>query len=150
MTTATVVETLETVTKAAIPRQAKRVIKTIKPGQMIRQGDIYLINITGQKGIKVFGTTEVKTENFTSEVKSNKAYHQLVPGSTMGSRHQIKSDEISLFVNPTNESSLVGPMIRAKGDFDLVHPEHAHFTLPAGDYLVCYQLNDKTKQRVKD
>ena len=148
--TQTLVEAIETVSKAAKPRQEKRVIKSIKPGQMIRQGDIYLINVSGLESIRVFGATDVKRSSFTAQEKSNKTYLQLVPGSTMGSRHQIKNSEISLFLNPTNESSLVGPLIVAENEFDLVHPEHAHFTLPSGEYLVCYQLNDKTKQRVKD
>jgi hypothetical protein len=57
---------------------------------------------------------------------------------------------LEIFVNPTNDSSLVGPLIKSQKDFTIEHPEHAHFQLPAGTYLICYQMNDKTKQRVKD
>ena len=146
----TIEQVIQDVSTAAKPRQEKRVIKAIKTGQMIRQGDIYLIAINPAKAFKVFGNVEVNLKSYTSEVKSNASSHQLVPGSTMGSRHTIPRDEITLFVNPTNESSLVGPMIHAEKPFSLEHPEHAHFELPAGDYLVCYQLNDKTKQRVRD
>jgi hypothetical protein len=146
----TIDQVIQDVSEAAKSRQEKRIIKSIKTGQMIRQGDIYLIAIDRTKATKVFGTVEVNPKNFTSEVKSNATHHQLVPGSTMGSRHMVTRDEVTLFVNPTNESSLVGPVIHADKPFSLEHPEHAHFELPAGDYLVCYQLNDKTKQRVRD
>jgi hypothetical protein len=146
----TIHQTIQMVSDAAKPRQEKRVINSIKPGQMIRQGDIYAINVTGLKSINVFKTIDVNLSSYTSIVKTNKTLFQLVPGSTMGSRHQVRTNEVVLSINPTNGTSLVGPMIHAEKSFDILHPEHAHFNLPAGDYLICYQLNAKTKQRVKD
>jgi hypothetical protein len=147
----TIEQVINKISTEAKPRPEMRIIKAMKPGQMIRQGDIYVINVTGMKSIKVFNTVEVKMESYTSQVKSNKQFYQLVPGSTMGSRHQVKSSEVTVTVNPTNDSSLVGPMIHAERGFELCHPEHAHMQVDVpGDYLVCYQLNSKTQQRVKD
>jgi protein involved in ribonucleotide reduction len=146
-----VIEVISHISESAKPRQDKRVVKAINPGQMIRQGDIYLICLgTHQTEVNVFKDVKVVKNDYTSLVKTNSQFIQLVPGSTMGSRHQVCSKHVEVFVNPKNTTSLVGPIIKAEKNFDLVHPEHAHFNLPAGEYLVCYQLNDKTKQRVRD
>jgi hypothetical protein len=146
---ATATEAIEHISTKAKPNQETRIIKAIKPGHMIRQGDIYAINVDGMTSIEVFQTVKVDFKNYTSKVKTNKTHYQLVPGSTKGSRHTVKND-LEIFVNPTNDSSLVGPLIKSQKDFTIEHPEHAHFQLPAGTYLICYQMNDKTKQRVKD
>ena len=151
MTTSTLApeQVIEQISASIQPKQDKRIIKSMKAGQMVRQGDIYLINVTGLKQTKVFQNVEVKFDGFITKLANDKNGHQLVPGSTMGSRH-IVDNTVSVHVNPTNPSSLVGPLITAKDAFTVSHPEHAHFELPAGDYLVCYQLNAKTQQRVKD
>jgi hypothetical protein len=146
---ATATEAIEHISTKAKSNQETRIIKAIKPGQMIRQGDIYAINVDGMTSMEVFQTVKVDFKNYTSKVKTNKTHYQLVPGSTKGSRHTVKND-LEIFVNPTNDSSLVGPLIKSQKDFVIEHPEHAHFQLPAGTYLICYQMNDKTKQRVKD
>lgn len=145
-----VTQVIENISESAKPRQDMRIIPSIKHGQMIRQGDIYLISIGNKDKVTVFNNVEVSMKNYTSEVKTNAEFFQLVPGSTMGSRHQVRTKNVKLLVNPTSESTLVGPIIKAEQAFDLVHPEHAHFNLPAGEYLVCYQLNAKTMQRVRD
>jgi hypothetical protein len=145
----TITETINEISQAAKPRQEMRVIKSIQPGQMIRQGDIYLVCISGMTDIKVFDNIKVTVAEYTKPVKTNKKHHQLVPGSTMGSRHMVDS-KVMMSLNPTNKSSLVGPILRSVEAFEVTHPEHAHFRMPAGEYLVCYQLNDKTKERVKD
>lgn len=145
----TITEAINEVSQAAKPRQEMRVINEIRPGQMIRQGDIYLICINGMKEIKVFNDVNVTIAEYTKSLKTNKKQHQLVPGSTMGSRHMVDS-KVMMSINPTNKSTLIGPVLRSTESFVVTHPEHAHFHMPAGDYLVCYQLNDKTKERVKD
>lgn len=146
----TVIEVIKDISESAKPRQACRVIPSMEYGQMIRQGEIYLIRIGNTKDVTVFGSTKVTFAGYTSEVKSNSEFFQLVPGSTMGSRHQVKSKNVKVFINPQGNSALVGPIIKAEANFDLVHPEHAHFNMPAGEYLVCYQLNAKTMSRVRD
>jgi hypothetical protein len=37
------------------------------------------------------------------------------------------------------QTELVGPLVVSKDRFELTHPEHAHFSLPAGTYQVIYQ-----------
>jgi hypothetical protein len=148
MSTSTL-EVIEKISTSAKPRQEKRIIKSMKPGQMVRQGDIYLINITGKKEVKVFNTINVSFNNYITSAKPQGNQFQLVPGSTMGSRHMVDSS-VKVKLNPTNTSSLVGPVIESESAFLVTHPEHAHFELPKGSYLVCYQLNALTRERVKD
>lgn len=145
-------DAISSVSAAAKPRQETRVINQIPVGKMVRQGDLYLIRVNPKKSISLFkDTVTVNLSEYANAPATNKQFYQLVPGSTKGSRHQIaQAENISFMINPTNQSTLVGPMIVAKENFTVVHPEHAHIQLPAGEYLVCYQLNDKTKQRVKD
>jgi hypothetical protein len=100
---ATATEAIEHISTKAKPNQDTRIIKAIKPGHMIRQGDIYAINVDGMTSIEVFQTVKVDFKNYTSKVKTNKTHYQLVPGSTKGSRHTVKND-MEIFVNPTNDS----------------------------------------------
>jgi hypothetical protein len=44
----------------------------------------------------------------------------------------------------------IGPVVVADGDWVLTHPKHAHHQFPAGVYLISYQLDVRTMQRVKD
>jgi len=139
------------INKSAKKRQDKRIIKSLAPGAGIRQGDIYIININDMTQIELFKKSTpvlVNIANYITTLKQSNDY-QLVPGSTKGSRHFACGD-IVVKTNPTNRSSVVGPIIEAKTSFVITHPEHAHFQLPAGKYIVCYQLNAQTKTRVKD
>ena len=156
--TKTAPQAINIVSEGAIPRQEKRVLshKHIPVQKYIRQGDLYVINVTGLKKITVFkdkdgkNGIEVNLTEYITKVKSNKRVHQLVPGSTVGSHHQVLADKVDMYINPTNRSSVIGPVLKAEQAFDVLHPHHAHHNLPGNEYLVCYQLNDKTKERVKD
>lgn len=67
---------------------------------------------------------------------------QLVPGSTIGSRHHIREADrevVSIFAPDKNASPLVGPVIVATSRFIIEHPEHAAHSIPAGVYQVLYQ-----------
>jgi hypothetical protein len=143
------IEVINNVSNQAKPRQQKRVVSHIPIGKGVRQGDIYVINVKTLSKIDLFKKTiSVDMSKYTTIAKKENAY-QLVPGSTLGSRH-FATGNVTLKLNPTNDSSLVGPLIESDTSFTITHPEHAHVQLPSGTYLVCYQLNALTKQRVKD
>lgn len=128
------------------PKEARH-IESMAPGPdvfhspWIRQGDVYLI------AIKSLTKDWPETTN-----------RQLAPGLSLGSRHVVEGDvelwatpSVNLVLAQRNEGSiLAGPQIRAKERFKIVHPRHAHFSLPAGLYQVAYQMDPATARRVVD
>jgi hypothetical protein len=136
-----------------------RFINSIKVGEAIRQGDIYVMRLDpeAENFIKQ-PQRDNQTNGFKDlQVKINpKDYitpgqNQLVPGFTMGSRHMVEqTDKVKVLINPTTTSPIVGPVIVAKDRFTITHPQHAHFSLPEGCYGVFYQINGQTLNRVKD
>ena len=132
------VEILKKVEKEAKEKaiQDVRYIGTIYPGQVIRQGDIYLLC--------------VEKSHPVGEQTLNR---QLAPGNSMGSRHCIEGN-VNLYIGVKApewcKSNLVGPVIVARERFKLVHPEHAHFDMPAGYFQTIYQLDPRTMMRVEE
>lgn len=110
---------------------------SMKVGQSIRQGDVYLTRIA-------------KIPKEHTKVSTNP---QIVEGSTQGSRHLLRESDmkhIKVLFNPSNNTPTLGPVIEATERFQLTHPEHAHFDMPAGIYSVTYQMNWADKERVRD
>lgn len=110
-------------------------------GKHIRQGDIYVERVADNVNKKGFDRT------------SNR---QLAPGSNSGSRHTV-SEAVEVFAPKDINVKQVdlgfkatGPILVSKDRFTVDHPEHASFSLPAGTYQVCYQVDPKTMQRVLD
>lgn len=112
-------------------------IATMSAGDVLRQGDIYIVAL--DKPIPY------------GQISHSR---QLAPGDTQGSRHVAEGDcEIFLvgehkaiatlnrLIPATKGQQLfIGPMIHARGDVRITHPEHGDRTIP-GDcsYLVTYQ-----------
>lgn len=108
-----------------------RTIHRIKIGQHVRQGDLYVIRID----------TPPKKCSVTSE-------RQLAPGSTQGSRHVAEGD-VTIYRVESRDVA-IGPIVHAPVPWRLAHPEHAHMVLPAGTYQILYQLDERTRQAVRD
>lgn len=99
-------------------------------GDVVRQGDVYLVNIKDlPKG----------------KAEKNR---QLAPGNTQGSRHIVEGNcqiiKPDGFTSPiTNErvpNVLVGPAFQCMGDCEVTHPEHGNKILPEGTtWQVVYQ-----------
>lgn len=114
-----------------------RVVKNMKVGQVVRQGDVYL---------KMIKSPEI--DESYAEYRNN----QIAPGNTKGSRH-IVSGNVKMFIKKEmsrQDNATTGPVISASEEFCVTHPEHAHMQLPAGDYQVTYQLNFAQQHRVRD
>ena len=110
---------------------------SMPPGKWIRQGDVYLMAI----------------EKVPMECDEETANRQLAPGETRGSRHIIEGN-VKLFVQSgrkavRQQDVLVGPVIIAKERCTLTHPEHAHFSLPAGTYQSYYQMDARQAERTR-
>jgi len=134
-------EVLEVVKK--IKKEAERaspeirVIKSLKIGQGIRQGDVYLVRIDD-------------SVNTGAALKQKK----LVPGEHQGSRHVV-SENANLFEpkgtqKGISQTAILGPVVRSKERFSVTHPEHAHFSLPSGTYQCVQQLDARTQLAVRD
>lgn len=111
-------------------------IATMSAGDVLRQGDLYILAL--DKAIldgKPAGTC------------------QLAPGTTQGSRHIVEGDCDVLIVDPDRAKKVInrlvpstkgqqlfiGPMIVARSEVTIVHPEHGDRSIPAGVYLTTYQ-----------
>jgi predicted RecA/RadA family phage recombinase len=114
------------------------VIPTVSLGDVVRQGDVYLVAITD-----------------ITAGSSPATGAQLAPGNTQGARHimegnfslhTVKADlvieEIKKHV-PTFDShpALIGPVVKSlAGGCTLTHPEHGNRELPANEtFAVTYQ-----------
>jgi hypothetical protein len=134
-----VMEVLEKIEKEAVESsQEIRVLKKVKIGQAVRQGDIYLMRVSD----------DLKTG---VQVKST----QLAPGTNQGSRH-IVTGKVECFAScgerpkGCSDRVLLGPVVKSKESFEVQHPEHAWIQLPSGTYQTIYQLDPKKMQRVQD
>jgi len=144
-------EAIEAMRKEGPIDQDIRVIKEIAVGECVRQGDLYVIRVndSGETSFES-GNGGENTTIDTAKFK-NEGEYQLAPGNTMGSRHCIEDKKaVTMKRDMTNNSPVVGDLIVAKDRFTITHPEHAHHSLPAGTYLVAYQLDYATKERRMD
>lgn len=119
-----------------IKNDERAVIGTVSPGDVIRQGDIYLVALK-----------RLPTGKLTSE-------RQLAPGNTQGSRHiltgacevyQCDPDAMIAAVRKVLPGAelyrvLMGPGVKALKECELTHPEHGDRLLPDGEcFAVVYQ-----------
>ena len=81
---------------------------------------------------------------------------QLIAGTSLGSRHMLRGEDMGVLEvyapDVQTAGPLEGPSIRASGRFVVTHPEHAHPSLPAGEYVVLYSrdLAAERLARVQD
>lgn len=118
------------------------------PGDVARQGDVYVWRLPDGA---VAGT--------------ERGTRQVAVGATVGSRH-IAEGPVTLTdpadvqerikalraIGATDAMTdvMVGPVVHATGEWCLTHPEHAHIRFPAGTFNVTYQMDERTRQAVRD
>jgi hypothetical protein len=114
-----------------------RMVEKIKIGQAVRQGDIY---------IHCVAPTHLRGKKLESR--------QLALGDSQGSRHVAELPaavyEGVALPESCSQRTFLGPLIVSLDRFKVVHPEHAHFSLPKGTYQVTHQSDARTKDRVID
>lgn len=117
-------------------------VGTVSRGDVVRQGDLYLVCVTGLVAKAALRLTKQR---------------QLAPGTTQGSRHVVQgkcrvyepadagavATAIAEALRPAKAElfpQLVGPVIEARGPVEIDHPEHGNRVLPGGEwYAVVYQ-----------
>lgn len=121
--------------KAAESTPSLRVVKRMKVGAVVRQGDLYLERLAA----------------LPKELGKRTADRQLAIGQTQGSRHVIDPapEGLEIYAPPKDANALVGPVVSSPNRIRLTHPEHGHFDLPAGIYQVRYQ-RDYAKERAEE
>lgn len=130
----TAIEAMKAIeTAAATHGPELRMVRTMKVGQVVRQGDIYIERVA-----KI------------PQDATPRADRQLAPGSTQGSRHVVEGD--ATLYDRLKASPLHGPLIDAPERFVVTHPEHAHVSLPSGKYAVTFQRDYAQEEaaRVQD
>jgi hypothetical protein len=131
-----------------IRSDAHETIATMSPGDVLRQGDLYITCLDVEPpGGRLSGT------------------RQLAQGTTRGAKHVVVGDcdvlrvpqeeavaALRRVVPGADERQFVGPVIRARGPVTISHPEHGDRTLPGeGWYLVTYQrvwIQEKVRRQV--
>lgn len=113
-----------------------RVFVKVAPGEIIRQGDVYIHRVPDghAKG-------------------AERTDRQLAIGTSRGSRHVAELPSVvyeGVTAPPGCRSTLLGPRIVSGERFVVTHPEHAHVSLPAGHYQVTHQMDARTMRRVED
>ena len=122
------------------------VVGTVSPGDVIRQGDLYVVCVTGRM------PTQAKLTP-TNE-------RQLAPGTSQGSRHVLHGEcNVATCATPADAEAviatiakvlhprpvelfppLIGPIFTTEGQVELTHPEHGNRVLPAGEtFVTVYQ-----------
>ena len=129
MEIATMVKRME---KQAAEQSAATKRVTLAPGQIVRQGDIYVKCLGGERQIDL----------------SVSPTRQLAPGASKGSRHVAEAPAV-VYARQSADPT-IGPVIVSKAPWTLSHPEHADVEFPAGYYEVGYQWDPRKKQRVQD
>lgn len=110
-------------------------VGTMSLGDVVRQGDLYLI------AIPCLPATRKQHDG-----------RQLAPGTTQGSRHVALTGEIfdcsveevillirSALPEALVHPALIGPCVLGAVAIELDHPEHGNRILPPGAYAVVYQ-----------
>lgn len=146
MTTTDTAKTIETVTTHKADQDV-RVCRRIEIGRVAaHQGDVYVHRVADdQPRGKPWGTKQVAV------------------GNQVGARHVAEGEDVHVYAgDPSSAAALMpkfsddqreaclGPVVVAKSEWTLTHPEHAHHRLPAGTYQVTYQWDAQTMARVAD
>lgn len=116
----------------------------------VRQGDVYLRPYRGQSLTYRYARGQVIIDRATAteEIQDR----QLAPGTTQGSRHIVEGQGVRLFRHARPNHPLIGPVLVVTDRCTITHPEHAHISLPPGEWQVTYQddLMQEEIARVRD
>ena len=134
-----IVGTMEKVRSSAGSNPTKvRYVASMSVDEWVRQGDVYVIRVPdGHPRKEPLGTRQVAL------------------GVGHGSRHVAEGQMVQVF-KAIEAKNGEGPIIldhcivESPERWALTHPQHAHFDLPAGSFLIRHQLDAATRRRVED
>lgn len=129
----------------AAVRRTIEVPDSVPVGTVVRQGDVLYVRVdVGWPHGEATG-------------------RQVVTGETLGSRHTAeapakcyvgkKAPEVrsaSRGLVELEADAFLGAYVESAERFECPHPEHGHFSLPAGGWQVVQQMDERTRQRMAD
>lgn len=135
-------------------------------GEVAHQGDIYVVKVDKLADLEKILNEEIVRAESGKGVRANTKFsnakfeetkdRQLAPGTTVGSRHCVEGEKVKLSVTNREAWPLLGPVIEAKDEWRLTHPEHADHIMPAGTFVSVFQrmfdpeADREAKRRVLD
>lgn len=145
-----VVEMVEKVEQAAATANHEtRDCRSMKVGQVVRQGDLYFVRVNGQR-LNKKSPAEKQELNLAAggpPTSSNHAHQAVGPVQVFES---LKGDIEQLDGTKVAATALRGPVVKATGEWSVVHDEHATCLFDAGCYQVIFQLDAVRQERVAD
>lgn len=128
------------------PGQVERFSEAVVDGDLIRQGDLYLI--VAERGNRFSWEKFLVDNGYT---KARKPSAQLVPGNTEGAKHCLDSlNGVEVWLpRDWNEESLQGPFLRCKQERTVQHPVHGAVIIPAGMSILCAYQREFDKEQAK-
>ncbi len=129
------------------PGQVERFSEAVADGDLLRQGDLYLI--AAERGGQFAWNDFLKSNGYT---RSKKPSTQLVPGNTIGAKHCLDStDGVEMWLPESwNDESLRGPFIRFKQERKILHPTHGAVIVPAGMSVLCWYQREHDRELQKE
>lgn len=130
------------------PGQVERFSDAVADGDLIRQGDLYLIAAERSGGAFAWGKY-LKQHGYSI---ANRPSPQLVPGNTVGAKHCLDSlDGVELWLpKEWNEDTLQGPFMRLTKERTVLHPTHGAVVIPAGMSILCAYQREFDKEQAKE
>lgn len=149
-----IMEILKEAEKSAVSNQEVRDMTknclNLKGG---RQGDVYIVRCDTDSDIRTLEKIIAKNKNphwqnfsFGDKFEKRKT-NQLADGSSKGSRHCAEGKIDILFSK--NGHPCAGGLITAHKEWELTHPEHAHFKFAAGQFVFFFQLDSRKEGEVR-
>lgn len=128
----TMSKAIESVSEAIISDAVQVFPEAASDGDFVRQGDVYITRL----GAVPTGCMLIK-----------KPSQQLAPGNTQGSRHCVSSLRGMKLYSLPNPTAYDGPVIEAKREFTIEHPEHGDWKCQPGIYGISYQRTEDSEGR---
>lgn len=152
-TTKTAAEVFSAITEAAKSHKPDvRRFATMKPGEFVRQGDIYAIRVgDGDAWAESIIDNDLRSAVLAARAGASRIPNdgQLALGTTQGSRHCLDGNVRCIRWFESNDPR-VGPSVLSPSErVRIPHPEHGHLDLPPGEYQITYQ-RDYTRERAEE
>ncbi len=123
----TITQTLKSLNHAAesVRNTDPQSVQTMEVGDEWRQGDCRIVRLA----------SDFCQKNARSLAPIEKPQAQLAPGTTQGSRHELKTMQGVKFFRLKGANALDGPVIETTSENAVTHPEHGHVVnMPPGCY----------------
>lgn len=130
---------------AVMPGRPERFTDAAQAGDVIAQGDLYLMIVDGVPA------------DYKRVPKAKTIDRQLVPGNTIGARHCLDSLVGVALYRPEkwDGEDLRGPCLVLTKERTILHPTHGDVTIPAGFTVLCgyqpeFDAEERKERRARD